>query len=220
MSAKAQALADGKNVLAQHTTLGKELAAAHSAEHEERRDAIRHEAAADAFNETRMRLYVDKARGRLDGLQELNEAEQGWQEARRQTATAKEQQAAAHSAITTVQAEIQALYEAHLDVFAAEAERFTQEAAKLLADLAGPYEAAWVAWHQAVQAWAPLAPTITHAVLTANANDGIWRDQTKAHLAARVPELPLPPPGFLGGIPAARPPAMEPADAAEADSAA
>ena len=217
--AKARDLMDGKNVLAQYAQLAQELTAAHAAEHEERRNVANHNAAAERFNATRMRLYGDKARGRLNGLEELNEAEHGWASARRQAANAAEQQQAAHIAIEAVQHEIAALYHAHLDVFAAEAEKRTQAAAEALAALAGPYNAAWHTWAQARAAWRPLQSAIFEAVLHNEHVEGVYRDRATTHRDAMVPELPLPEPGFLAGIPDARPPAMQPV-ADEADTAA
>lgn len=212
---KAADLMAGKSVLAQHAQLREEHAAAHAADHEERRNVLRHEQAAERFNEQRMALYRQKARGVLEGLAELNEAERGWSNARRQAADAQEQAEAARAAITAVDREIAALYEQHLSVFAAEAEKYTQEAAKALAALQEPYAAAWQAWHRAMQAWQPLQAAIYEAGQTADQTDGVFRDRSQAHRDAQCPALPLPQPGFLGGIPAPRPPAMQPARPAD-----
>ncbi len=220
MTTKARNKMAGNGVLAQHAQLAQELAAAHAAEHEERRNVAKHQSAAERFNETRMRLYGDKARGRLNGLEELNEAERGWTEARQQAATAAQQQEAAKNAIQAVQNEISALYHAHLSVFAAEAERRTRVASEALAALAGPYEAAWHAWAQARAAWQPLQPAIFEAVMHAEHVEGVWSDRAQTHRDAMVPELPLPEPGFLAGIPAARPAAMQPVNGADEDTAA
>jgi hypothetical protein len=208
-----------KDVLAQHARLRKELAAARQAEHDERRDFLRHEAAARRFNDERMRLYGEKARGRLKGLEELNEAEHGWQEAKALAASAQEQQEAARHAAIAVQQEIAMLYEAHLGLFSAEAERRTQAAAEALAALEGPYTEAFTAWAEAKAAWQPLSEAITKQVILADARDGRWHDHSTSVAAGQVPNLPLPEPGFLRGIPAARPSAMRPVAAGEEEAA-
>lgn len=218
---KAADLMAGRSVLAQHAALAKELANAHHAENDYRADLRRAQVAIDRANTERLALYQKKARGTLDGLDDLNAAENAWHEARRDEISFKGQLEAARAAIETVQAEIQVLYRTHLPVFAAEAEMRTQEAADALEALHEPYRVAHHAWNQARAAWLPLQEAIFTAAATADHDDGVWRDQTKTQRAAQVPDLPLPDPAFLHGIPAARPPAMEPVNPdTEHDSAA
>lgn len=207
---------EAKKVLAQHAQLAKELASAHASEHESRADLRRSQVAIERSNEARMRLYGQKARGVLKSFEDLNNAELAWHAARRDEISHKGQMEAAANAVTAVQNEIAALYEQHLDVFTEQAERHTQAAIKALEALQAPYTAAWQAYHRAMQAWQPLRGAIAEAVITANLEDGKWRDRTVVGNSADVPALPLPQPGFLSGIPAPRPPAMQPVAPVEA----
>lgn len=214
--AKAKDLMAGRSVLAQHAALAQELKSAHAAENDYRSDLRRAKVAIERANAERLALYQKKARGTLEGLEDLNAAENEWHAARRDEASFEGQLEAARAAIETVQNEIQALYSVHLPTFAAEAEKRTREAGDALAALHEPYARAHHAWQQARAAWLPLQDAIYMAAATADHDDGIWRDQTKTQRSAQVPELPLPNPAFLHGIPAARPPAMEPAGQREA----
>jgi len=77
-----------------------------------------------------------------------------------------------------------------------------------LKKLAAPYVEAHKAWRAAQAAWAPLAPALFLACVAAEDSEGVWRDHGTVRDLARVPDLPLPSPGFLAGLPDPRPAAL------------